>query len=271
MEFSPPEPPAYTISSDSNREPKTYPYSNDNGQKGVPEQGIRTVLYKGSRGFGFTIVGGDQPGELLQIKSIVPDGAASKDGILRTGDALIKVNGMSVLSKTHQDVVNMFQAMPIGEAVELEMVRGYPLPFDPDDPNVETIGSYTVVRAPSHHEPSRLPQTPSELSLASSTASSPPPPPHRQGYNKSQEVSSVPGECCYSNFGWKPIETNNRKCLDNLSFQLLIPTLISCNVLLSLYILVLYTVQSISICILDYILELHFRHLILKLYIGLVM
>ena len=109
---------------------------------------IRTFLPKGSRGFGFTIVGGDQPGELLQIKSIVADSAAAKDGVLRMGDALIRVNGRSVLSKSHQDVVGMFQAMPIGETVELEMIRGYPLPFDPNDPNVETIGSYTVVRAP---------------------------------------------------------------------------------------------------------------------------
>ena len=174
-----------------------YPYGKNNGyQQGTQEQEIRTMLYKGSRGFGFTIVGGDQPGELLQIKSIVPDGAASKDGILRMGDALVRVNGMSVLSKTHQDVVNMFQAMPIGEAVELEMIRGYPLPFDPDDPNVETIGSYTVVRAPTQLEPPKLRQTPSDQSLASSTASSPPPPPvnNKPGFQRWQDI---PGELCY--------------------------------------------------------------------------
>lgn len=111
---------------------------------------IRTTLFKGSRGFGFTIIGGDEPGELLQIKSIVPDGAAAKDGRLRVGDALVRLNGRPVVHKTHQEVVSMFQQMPPSEDVEMEMIRGYPLPFDPDDPNVETIGSYTVVRSPTH-------------------------------------------------------------------------------------------------------------------------
>lgn len=109
---------------------------------------IRTTLLKGSRGFGFTIIGGDEPGELLQIKSIVPDGAAAKDGRLRTGDALVRLNGHPVVSKTHQEVVSIFQAMPMNEGVDLDMIRGYPLPFDPDDPNIGTIGSYTVVRSP---------------------------------------------------------------------------------------------------------------------------
>ncbi|KAK3750152.1 hypothetical protein QZH41_004562 [Actinostola sp. cb2023] len=41
---------------------------------------IRSTLFKGSRGFGFTIIGGDEPGELLQIKNIVADGAAGPGG-----------------------------------------------------------------------------------------------------------------------------------------------------------------------------------------------
>ena len=157
MEFSQPPPPAYTVNS-SNHQPRSYPYSIDGRQ--LQGQVIRTELHKGSRGFGFTIVGGDQVGELLQVKSIVPDGAAAKDGQLRTGDALVKVNSMSVLSKSHQDVVSMFQAMPMGESVDLEVIRGYPLPFDPDDPNVETIGSYTVVqRRPSAGSESPMPRS----------------------------------------------------------------------------------------------------------------
>ena len=62
----------------------------------VKEERITTVLQKGVRGFGFTIVGGDHPEELLQVKSIVPGGAASVDGKIRIGDALTKVNGMYV-------------------------------------------------------------------------------------------------------------------------------------------------------------------------------
>jgi C-terminal processing protease CtpA/Prc len=60
----------------------------------VKEERITTVLQKGLRGFGFTIVGGDHPDELLQVKSIVPGGPASVDGKIRIGDALTKVNGM---------------------------------------------------------------------------------------------------------------------------------------------------------------------------------
>ena len=160
VEFSQAPPPAYTLNSYDH---PSRSYTIDGRQ--LQGELLRTELHKGKRGFGFTIVGGDQVGELLQVKSIVPDGAAAKDGQLRTGDALVRVNGMSVLSKNHQDVVSMFQAMPMGESVELEVIRGYPLPFDPDDPNVETIGSYTVVqRRPSAGSESPMPRSSEENS-----------------------------------------------------------------------------------------------------------
>ncbi|XP_068758542.1 membrane-associated guanylate kinase, WW and PDZ domain-containing protein 3-like isoform X1 [Montipora capricornis] len=176
VEFSQSLPPAYTVNG-SNHEPRSYPYSIDGQQ--LQGQVIRTELLKGYRGFGFTIVGGDQVGELLQVKSIVPDGAAAKDGKLQTGDALMRVNGASVMSLSHQDVVSMFQAMPMGDSVELEVIRGYPLPFDPDDPNVETIGSYTVVqRRQSVGSESPVPRSSEENSPT--YPSFPPPPPAQQ-------------------------------------------------------------------------------------------
>ena len=48
---------------------------------------------------------------------------------------LVYVNDTCVLGFTHLDMVTMFQAISSGEAVNLEVCRGYPLPFDPDDPN----------------------------------------------------------------------------------------------------------------------------------------
>ena len=39
---------------------------------------IDVILCKGERGFGFTIVGGDEPGEFIQIKSIVATGNATQ-------------------------------------------------------------------------------------------------------------------------------------------------------------------------------------------------
>ncbi|XP_070557656.1 membrane-associated guanylate kinase, WW and PDZ domain-containing protein 2-like isoform X2 [Ptychodera flava] len=105
---------------------------------------LETVLTKSVRGFGFTIVGGDEPQEFLQIKSVVPNGPAHQDGRLQTGDVLVFVNDTLVLGYTHQDVVRLFQSITPGERVLLQVCRGYPLPFDPDDPN-----THAVMRRPS--------------------------------------------------------------------------------------------------------------------------
>lgn len=55
---------------------------------------INTKLKKSRRGFGFTVVGGDEPDEFLQIKSLVLDGPAALDGKMETGwyPAFIKEN-----------------------------------------------------------------------------------------------------------------------------------------------------------------------------------
>eukprot|EP00731_Ephydatia_muelleri_P003217 Em0001g3217a len=47
---------------------------------------VKTTLLKMAAGFGFTIIGGDRPGELLQIKTIQKWSAADKDGRLQVGD-----------------------------------------------------------------------------------------------------------------------------------------------------------------------------------------
>ena len=62
---------------------------------------------------------------------------------------LAYVNDTCVLGYTHQDVVTLFQSIPIDEDVMLEVCRGYPLPFDPDDPNTEIVTTVAVSR-PSH-------------------------------------------------------------------------------------------------------------------------
>ena len=51
---------------------------------------------------------------------------------------------MPVLGCIHQDVVEIFQAMPADSMVELEVCRGYPLPFDPDDPDTEIVTTVAV-------------------------------------------------------------------------------------------------------------------------------
>ena len=61
-----------------------------------------------------------------------------------SGDVLVYVNGQCVLGYTHQDMVHMFQTIAAGEMVQVEVCRGYPLPFDPDDPNTEIVTTVAV-------------------------------------------------------------------------------------------------------------------------------
>uniref|UniRef100_A0A8C1I7X7 Membrane-associated guanylate kinase, WW and PDZ domain-containing protein 1 n=1 Tax=Cyprinus carpio TaxID=7962 RepID=A0A8C1I7X7_CYPCA len=106
---------------------------------------INTKLKKSRRGFGFTVVGGDEPDEFLQIKSLVLDGPAALDGKMETGDVIVSVNDTCVLGYTHAQVVKIFQSIPIGSMVDLELCRGYPLPFDPDDPNTSLVTSVAIL------------------------------------------------------------------------------------------------------------------------------
>lgn len=46
---------------------------------------LSTALQKSNMGFGFTIIGGDEPDEFLQVKSVIPDGPAAQDGKMDTG------------------------------------------------------------------------------------------------------------------------------------------------------------------------------------------
>ncbi|XP_011299823.1 membrane-associated guanylate kinase, WW and PDZ domain-containing protein 1 isoform X2 [Fopius arisanus] len=139
--------------------------------KNLKGQRIRTTLLKSSRGLGFTIVGGDDTvEEFLQIKSVVPNGPAWLDGKLQTGDVLVYVNDTCVLGFTHNDMVNVFKSIASGETVSLEVCRGYPLPFDPNDPNTEVVTTIAV-SAPDDHSinhvesgiPRNLQQMPSDL------------------------------------------------------------------------------------------------------------
>lgn len=119
---------------------------------------INTTLLKSSRGLGFTIVGGDDnvENEFLQIKSIVANGPAWLDGKLQTGDILVYVNDTCVLGFSHHEMVNVFQSILPGETVTLEVCRGYPLPFDPNDPNTEIHTTIAVDGLSSDPEKSRM-------------------------------------------------------------------------------------------------------------------
>lgn len=58
--------------------------------------------------------------------------------LLVLGDVIVEINGVCVLGKTHPEVVQMFQSIPINQYVDMVLCRGYPLPpdvdLDSDDP-----------------------------------------------------------------------------------------------------------------------------------------
>jgi atrophin-1 interacting protein 1 len=113
---------------------------------------IKTILVKGNRGLGFTLIGNDSSStspEFLQIKSIIHSGPAFNDNKLRmgtslhkyalihipthTGDILVYINNECVLGATQEDAIRIFQSIPVGEQVSIVACRGYPLLFDPMD------------------------------------------------------------------------------------------------------------------------------------------
>ena len=114
--------------------PDSYPYpyqhqpSEQDLEADLQGEVIHVMLSKTPQGFGFTIIGGDRPGELLQIKNIVRGSVADRDGRLRVGDVLVRINGISVLTYNHRKVVDLFQSINLGTEVQIEVRRGYPLP-----------------------------------------------------------------------------------------------------------------------------------------------
>ena len=113
---------------------------------------VRVVLPKTVQGFGFTIIGGDRPGELLQIKSIIPGSVADRDGRLVVGDVLVRINGISVLTYSHHKVVELFQSLRLGSDVKIEIRRGYPLP-NAQRGTVDDLPSYDIGRGGRYREP----------------------------------------------------------------------------------------------------------------------
>ncbi|XP_065807242.1 membrane-associated guanylate kinase, WW and PDZ domain-containing protein 2a isoform X4 [Labrus bergylta] len=109
---------------------------------------LSTSLQKSNMGFGFTIIGGDEPDEFLQVKSVIPDGPAAADGKMATGDVIVYINDVCVLGTTHADVVKLFQSVPIGQSVTLVLCRGYPLPYDPEEAGNANNNTTTTIISP---------------------------------------------------------------------------------------------------------------------------
>ncbi|XP_003380266.1 putative PDZ domain protein [Trichinella spiralis] len=116
---------------------------------------ITVTLVKGPKGLGFTLVGNDvcsSDEEFLQIKNVLPGGPAYRNGRLRMGDILVHVNEICVLGYTQDEVIRVFQTIAVGQQVELQVCRGYPLLFDPSDPanDFVTQDAYSSVSGSDH-------------------------------------------------------------------------------------------------------------------------
>lgn len=82
---------------------------------------------------------------LLKAHFFYIQGSSAFMSACSPGDVIVSVNDTVVLGYTHAQVVKIFQSIPIGSAVQLELCRGYPLPFDPDDPNTSLVTSVAIL------------------------------------------------------------------------------------------------------------------------------
>ncbi|KAM4562740.1 membrane-associated guanylate kinase, WW and PDZ domain-containing protein 3 isoform 2-T2 [Odontesthes bonariensis] len=89
---------------------------------------VHTYLIKGTRGFGFNIVGGSRAREFLQVYSVTASGPSA----LKTADILVYINDVCVLGVSHKEVVEMLKSVPVGHSVDIEVRRGYPMLYNPD-------------------------------------------------------------------------------------------------------------------------------------------
>jgi atrophin-1 interacting protein 1 len=60
----------------------------------------------------------------------------------------VYINDVCVLGTTHADVVKLFQSVPIGQSVTLVLCRGYPLPYDPEDPAAAAAAAAAALISP---------------------------------------------------------------------------------------------------------------------------
>uniref|UniRef100_A0A3B4VNM1 Membrane-associated guanylate kinase, WW and PDZ domain-containing protein 2-like n=1 Tax=Seriola dumerili TaxID=41447 RepID=A0A3B4VNM1_SERDU len=120
---------------------------------------VHTHLTKGSRGFGFNIVGGSRPREFLQVYSVTASGPSA----LKT-DLLVYINDVCVLGVSHKEVVEMLKSVPVGHSVDVEVRRGYPMLYNPDgcpkQPPPRLLDSGDPILPPTTTQPQPLHQLP---------------------------------------------------------------------------------------------------------------
>ncbi|CAI4227941.1 unnamed protein product [Auanema sp. JU1783] len=75
---------------------------------------INVELERGTRGFGFSIRGGQEFGAMpLFVLRIAEDGPAAHDGRLKVGDQLIAINGKDTKGMTHDEAIQLIKLQPV--------------------------------------------------------------------------------------------------------------------------------------------------------------
>uniref|UniRef100_A0A671MDI2 Protein lin-7 homolog B n=2 Tax=Sinocyclocheilus TaxID=75365 RepID=A0A671MDI2_9TELE len=67
-------------------------------------------LPKTEEGLGFNIMGGKEQNSPIYISRIIPGGIADRHGVLKRGDQLLSVNGVSVEGEHHEKAVELLKA-----------------------------------------------------------------------------------------------------------------------------------------------------------------
>nr|XP_054599110.1 par-3 family cell polarity regulator beta a isoform X2 [Nothobranchius furzeri] len=154
LESASPTPPAAVTSSSptprmtnqspvSSKNPGLPALSNVTNTKGGKR--MKIDLKKGLEGLGFTVVTRDStvhgPGPIL-VKSILPRGAAIKDGRLQPGDRILEVNGVDMTGRSQEELVAMLRSTKQGESVSVVVARQEDM-FLPRELGQEVSGQVT--------------------------------------------------------------------------------------------------------------------------------
>ncbi|KAH0513684.1 Membrane-associated guanylate kinase, WW and PDZ domain-containing protein 2 [Microtus ochrogaster] len=101
-------------------------------------------------GFGFRILGGDEPGQPILIGAVIAMGSADRDGRLHPGDELVYVDGIPVAGKTHRYVIDLMHHAARNGQVNLTVRRKVPCGGEPCPENGRSPGSVST-----HHSSPR--------------------------------------------------------------------------------------------------------------------
>ncbi|KAK3797832.1 hypothetical protein RRG08_052431 [Elysia crispata] len=179
--------------------------SSQGSDDGTTGELYQVELYRGSRGFGFSIRGGREFNAMpLFVLRIAEGGAAHLDGRLAVGDQILEINNISTERMTHTEAIEIIQSG--GPSVRLLMRRTNKPPpifegppaspsgmspgslFPPNIPPTSSSSSNGPIShssphmgrrqlLPQHHHHQQLPPPPPDLQLQDDDYYNYPPPP----------------------------------------------------------------------------------------------